>query len=129
MERVLPAVSSSSSLRRSATGCNWRCTYFLRANGLTRPQKPSLVSIASGALPVALFEEVAAGAAAGAEVVVWASAGSANSAAIRTATMRFFIRISSGEGRVRKPLRKASYGYDFITASTDLGRKFRPPPY
>src|SRR5258705_12725852 len=95
MERVLPAVSSSSSLRRSATGCNWRCTYFLRANGLTRPQKPSLVSIASGALPVALFEEVAAGAAAGAVFVVSGRAGGADSAGERAGPKRVFLRISS----------------------------------
>src|SRR5882724_9213360 len=111
MERVLPAVSSSSLLRLSATGGNWLFTYFLRAKGLTRPQKPSLVSMASGALPVALFEAVAAGAAA-AGVVVWASAGSANSAANRIATMRFFMCFLQG-GEVWRTPPKASYGYDF----------------
>ena len=38
---LLDAVSSSSSLTRSRIGSVWRCTYFLRAKGLMRPQKPS----------------------------------------------------------------------------------------
>src|SRR5690349_4210954 len=51
-------VSSSSSFTRSRIGSVWRCTYFLRAKGLTRPQKPSREGAARGALPVALPESV-----------------------------------------------------------------------
>ena len=50
---LLLAVSSSNSFRRSRIGWVWRCTYFLRANGLTRPQKPSRAGGWRG-LPVAL---------------------------------------------------------------------------
>src|SRR5437879_11239187 len=50
---LLLAVSSSSSFRRSRMGWVCRCTYFLRANGFTRPQKPSRAGGWSG-LPVAL---------------------------------------------------------------------------
>src|SRR5690242_13044958 len=48
------AVSSSSSLTRSRIGCVCFCTYFLRANGFTLPQKPWRLSYCRGALPVAL---------------------------------------------------------------------------
>src|ERR1700733_12656351 len=50
----LEEVISSSSLTRSRIGSVWRCTYFLRAKGLTRPQKPSRDGAARGALPLAL---------------------------------------------------------------------------
>jgi hypothetical protein len=35
-----------------------RCTYFLRAKGLTRPQKPSRDGAARGALPLAVLLSV-----------------------------------------------------------------------
>src|ERR1700758_940351 len=51
---LFEAVSSSSSLMRSRIGSVCRATYFLRANGFTRPQKPSRASGCKGCLPVAV---------------------------------------------------------------------------
>src|SRR5579863_2806606 len=88
---LLAAVRSSSSLTRSRIGSVWRCTYFLRAKGLTRPQKPSREGGARGALPVAVSVEVVA---AGAVELgdedgeFCATAGSASTAANGRATNR-----------------------------------------
>src|SRR5713101_4990024 len=90
---VLAAVSSSSSLTRSRIGWVWRCTYFLRAKGLTLPQKPSWVSTVNGALPVALLPAVVDELSGAVDAAgCWASAGSASKKAMNNATTaRFFI--------------------------------------
>src|SRR3954465_6278270 len=96
---LLAEVSSSSSLTRSRMGSVWRCTYFLRAKGLTRPQKPSRDGAAKGALPVALPESPAddwlCWVAAGwlwSDEVVCARAGIESTAASgRAITRRWFI--------------------------------------
>src|ERR1700690_2391589 len=54
---VFAAVSSSSSLARSRIGSVCRATYFLRANGFTRPQKPSRASGCNGCLPLAVVAD------------------------------------------------------------------------
>src|SRR5215469_700692 len=94
------AVSSSSSLMRSRIGWVWRCTYFLRANGLIFPQKPWWLSYCNGALPVAVSPLGVVGdddACDDWSLVVefagcWASAGSERTNATNNATTaRFFI--------------------------------------
>src|ERR1700690_3298049 len=86
---LLAEVSSSNSFTRSRIGWVWRCTYFLRAKGLTLPQKPSWDSYVNGALPVALS---AAGAGVLVDAAVCATTGSASKKAMNNATTaRFFI--------------------------------------
>src|SRR5437899_1406140 len=90
------AVSSSSSFTRSRIGWVCFCTYFLRANGLTLPQKPWRLSYCRGALPVAPAVEVDDAAcdwSLGVELAgCWASAGNESKNATNNATTaRFFI--------------------------------------
>src|SRR5580704_535524 len=89
----LAAVKSSSSLTRSRMGSVCRLTYVLRANGFTRPQKPSRAGACKGCLPVAVSVEVVAGAVAWVWVdEVWAKAGNASTAARgRVKKTRLFI--------------------------------------
>src|SRR5437764_933081 len=93
-------VSSSSSFTRSRIGWVWRCTYFLRANGLTLPQKPWRLSYCKGAFPVALSPELLDGVDAvcddwslGVELAgcCWASAGRESKHATNNATIGRFI--------------------------------------
>src|SRR6201993_151217 len=110
---LLAEVSSSSSFTRSRMGSVWRCTYFLRAKGLTRPQKPSRDGAARGALPVALpvSLDVDCCVAAGwlwSDEVVCARAGIARTAAKgRAVTRRWFILTFSKLGERLAPLRHA----------------------
>src|SRR3979490_1782722 len=99
MPLVFDAVNSSSSLMRSRIGSVCLATYFLRANGLTRPQKPSRACGCRGCFPVAVVDVVC-------DVVVWvegddcvcdvelscAKTGTARTpASVRTKSERFFI--------------------------------------
>src|SRR5579864_3676657 len=104
MDLLLAEVSSSSSLTRSRMGSVWRCTYFLRANGFTRPQKPSREGGARGALPVALSveagaDEVAAGWVWSDEVVCAMAGKESMAASGRATSRRLFINLPPLVGR------------------------------
>src|SRR5579872_228854 len=134
---LLAAVRSSSSFKRSRMGCVWRWTYFLRANGFTRPQNPSRAGGCNGfpvALSVGVLVLVCDEVCAGWLAVVWscelelelvcAKAGKANRATTTKATSAFFfICVIPPPGkRLSSPLRAPTWRLNFPTKSWAIAR-------